>query len=111
LLCLFVSAVLITMGVVAVLAVGVLFGMVWCARKGALLLMKRLVRRTPPAMKGWSDVVELADPRLPGQVRSPSRLRNVRVQNGLVPASSCLAQRHLGGVPQWRRRRARERDE
>jgi hypothetical protein len=108
LLWLFLVVVQIIAAVVVVLALGVVYGVAWL-----LWRCGRAVVRRCSGGKVESDVVtiEVGNARVSRRVRQAGEQRLVRVQTGLVPASTCVAQRDSGRMDRRRQKRARFRDE
>jgi len=107
LLWLFASGSLILLAVVALLAVGALFGVLWLTWKGLLFLAETIDR-----LIGGGRVRAHAEDHtsVPRRVRRPGAQRIVRVQAGLVSVAASSPGRRHGGVPRRRRARARRGD-
>jgi hypothetical protein len=116
LLWLFAAAGIGVMLIAVVLALGVVFGVVWLVWKVLLaaadVMIFLLGGRSVKEVK--TDVIPVypaVDAPVSGRVRQAGPGRLVRVQAGLVPPSPCLAQRGLVGLERPRRARARRRDD
>jgi hypothetical protein len=112
LLWLFTVAGLMTVAVVALLALGMVFSVVWLLWKGLRGLVRVFGGRGGVRAVERSGVVDATfyTP-VSGRLRQSGARGSVRVQGRLVPASACVAQRGAGGVGRRRQARARRGDD
>lgn len=116
LLWLFVVFTLIVIAAVVLLAVGVVLAVVWLLWKAVNLVAKAWRRAL--ARQTWGEVrfddVSATQPfesLVPRRMRAARAQRLVRVPVGLVPPSTCLAQRNREGLERSRSARARRGDD
>lgn len=112
LLWLFTVLILIVLAIAVLLALGVVFGVVWLVWRALRFAADTLdcwIERRPAGEVKTNVVTDSGsvEPRVPGRVRGTREGRLVRVPRGLVPSPTCLAKRDLGGVERRRQAGAR----